>query len=200
MKKIYDITGTFRDYPDTLFNYPCVDPNTAFLTDKNVFVFENSATEFGQCLVTACRNKGANVCDSLNCDIDILVLNTPFLRTDEIVQSGKAYFDILFYYIKPVQQVLPVMLKKKWGQIVFVLPPQALEPSVEYTGNAAFAVGGMVKGLALEYARKGIVVNGVVLGESPDFDTAAEWVLFLASGNARHIVGELVNLTADTII
>jgi hypothetical protein len=195
MKKVYDIKGTFRDYPDSLFNYPCVDPNTTFLTDKNVYIFENNTTGFGHNLVVMCKDKGARICDSLNCDIDILVINTPFLKTTETIQTGEAYFDVLFHYIKPVQQVLPVMLKKKWGQIVFVLLPEALVPSVEYTGNAAFAVGGIVQGLALEYARKGIVVNGVVLGESPDFDVAAEWILFLASGNARNIVGEIIDLS-----
>jgi NAD(P)-dependent dehydrogenase (short-subunit alcohol dehydrogenase family) len=84
------------------------------------------------------------------------------------------------------------MLKKNWGQIVFVLPPHVLTPSTEYAQMSAFAVAGAVKGLALLFAPKGIVVNGIVLGDRKDYETIADWIVFLASNNARNIVGELI--------
>jgi NAD(P)-dependent dehydrogenase (short-subunit alcohol dehydrogenase family) len=86
------------------------------------------------------------------------------------------------------------MLKKETGNIVFVLPPNAVTPSVEYYRMGVFAVIGLIKGLALQYAPQGIVINGIVLGEQKMYQAIAEWVIFLASGNSRNIIGELIIL------
>jgi NAD(P)-dependent dehydrogenase (short-subunit alcohol dehydrogenase family) len=196
MNDLYDLFLTInkRKYPGTLFSYPCVDPNSAFLQDKNVVIFGNTCSALEEQLIKKCKAKGAALCDDLNDDTDILIINAPFGKNDELSQTEELYFDTLFHYIKPSQKAITSMLKRKCGQIVFVLPPHATIPSVEYTSMAAFAIVGLTKGLALKFAPNGIVINGLVLGDSEDYETIADWVVFLASGNARNIVGELIVL------
>lgn len=61
-------------------------------------------------------------------------------------------------------QLLPAMVKQRYGKIVFVLtsyvqgtPPKYLSAYV----SAKYALLGLMKGLAAEYAEKGVQVNGV---------------------------------------
>jgi hypothetical protein len=195
MKDLYDISIGLRRYPEVLFSYPCVDPNTVFLAGKNVLVFESRKNSLSEWLLKDLKNKGATLHNTINENIDILIINTPFLIGDEkIKQTEETYFDILLHYIKPIRETMPFMVKKKRGQICFILPPKATLPSVEYNQMAAFASVGLLKGLALQYASKGIVINGVVLGEKENYDSIAEWIIFLSGGNARNIIGELIIL------
>jgi NAD(P)-dependent dehydrogenase (short-subunit alcohol dehydrogenase family) len=194
MKMLHEITIEKRSFPLDIFTYPCVDPNTDFLKGKNIFIYENSRNILGDELEKKCKDKGAVICNALTEDSDILIINSPLLIDTKLPQTEKTYYDILFHYIKPAQEAIRFMQKKSWGQIVFVLPPFALIPSVEYTGMASFAAAGLAKGLALRYAPMGIVTNGLVLGRQTDYDAIAEWVVFLASGNARYIVGGLIDL------
>jgi hypothetical protein len=196
MKILYDITITIRRLLGSLYDYPCINPNTIFLRNKNVCVVGGKTTGLAEKIIKKCGEKGADTSNSLNEHADILVIiPPPVLAAHENNQTEETYFNVLFHYIKPVQYILPSMLEKQYGQIVFILPGQAVTPSVDYAGTAAFACGGIARGLALEYAEKGIVVNGLVVNEHIDFDVITDWVVFLASGNARNIVGELIDLT-----
>jgi NAD(P)-dependent dehydrogenase (short-subunit alcohol dehydrogenase family) len=192
LKNLKEYSITRRNYPLSLFTYPCVDPNTDYFENKNIMITEKKLTTLGEQLIEKCKDKGAKIFNTINEDIDILIVNSPYLIKEKPPQTEEAYFDVLFHYLRPAKKALSFMLKRNRGQIVFILPPQATIHSVEYAQMASFAVVGLMKGLALEYAPKGIVVNGIVLGESEDYDTVAEWVAFLASGNARNIVGELI--------
>jgi hypothetical protein len=191
---LYDISIVKGKYPLGLYTYPCVNPNDDFLKDKNVMLFENKMTILGENIIRLCKGKGANIYNTARENTDILIVNAPFLKNDKLCQTEEMYFEILFHYIKPAQKIIPYMLKKGIGQIVFILPPNSTVPSIEYAQMAAFATVGLTKGLAVQYAPKGIVVNGIVLGDKEDYDTIAEWVVFLSSGNARNIVGELIVL------
>jgi hypothetical protein len=195
MKTIHEIFIQKQSFPLDLFTYPCVDPNVYFFTGRNITFCQKGHTLLGEKVREKCKNKGAAVYDVVNKDTDILIVNSPFLKNEKPGNDENAYYDVLFHYIKPVQQVIPFMLEKKHGQIVFILPPSALTPSTNYAMTAAYASAGLVKGLALKYASLGITVNGLVLGESEDFDIIAEWVVFLASGNARNIMGGLVEFS-----
>jgi NAD(P)-dependent dehydrogenase (short-subunit alcohol dehydrogenase family) len=194
MKDLYDISIGLKRYPEALFAYPCVDSNVPFLAGKNVTVFENQKNDLSEWLLEDLKDKGAVIHNAIHENIDILIINAPFLRIDKIEQTEKTYFDILFHYIKPAQKAIPFMAKKRQGQICFILPPKATIPSVEYSQMAAFASVGLVKGLALQYAPKGIVINGIVLGEKENYDSIAAWITFLSGGNARNIIGELIVL------
>jgi hypothetical protein len=193
MNTLHDITLTKRSFSQNLFSYPCIDPNTPFLKDKNVMVFQNESNVLGEQIKRNCTVRGANISDVLNETTDILVINTPYIKHDW-ENSSEKYYEVLFHYIKPVQKVIPIMQRKGYGNIVFVLPPHATVPSVEYGQIAAFAIAGLTKGLAMKYASTGIVINGMVLGDNEDYNAIAKWIVFLAGGNARNIIGELINL------
>jgi hypothetical protein len=194
MNTLYDITWTRRSFSPDLFSYPCVDPNTPFLKDKNVTVFQGENNALGKRIERNCAARGAYISNALNETTDILIINTPLVKYEEEHNTTEKYYDILFHYIKPAQRAIPFMRKKRRGHIVFVLPPHATVPSVEYGQIAAFAAAGLAKGLAMRYAPAGIVINGIVLGDSEDYDAIAEWIVFLASGNAGNIIGELIIL------
>jgi hypothetical protein len=192
MKDLFDLTVTRRTYSADLFSYPCVDPGSNFFKNNHVSIVNNKPTMLGKYVAEKCKEREAQITDSPDEHTDILIVNTPFIIGDNIPQTEEIYFDILFHYIKPTQKAIPDMLKKNRGQVVFVLPPHALIPSVEYAQMAAFAMAGSVKGLAQMFAPKGVVVNGIVLGEQEDYETIADWIVFLAGNNARNIIGELI--------
>jgi NAD(P)-dependent dehydrogenase (short-subunit alcohol dehydrogenase family) len=184
-----------RSLPYSLFDYPCVDLSSDFLKDKKVFV-ENSGAALAQKIIASCAEKGALICAAPDQGADILIINS-LSPEREGKSNEETYFKILFYYINPTKKVLPSMLEKNKGAIIYLLPSESLSPSVDYAGIAAFTAGSMVKGLAWQFAGRGITVNGVVIDDKTDRAIAARWVLFLISGNARHITGELVNLTCS---
>jgi NAD(P)-dependent dehydrogenase (short-subunit alcohol dehydrogenase family) len=195
MKKLYDITARMRKLPLSLFDYPCVDPSSAFLTRKKIHIVDDG-TALAQKIVKSCIEKGAETDMVSGEGADILIINN--LSIDTKIQtensSGEIYFDILFHYIRPVREVLPYMLNKNRGNIVFILPAEALSPSTEYSAIASYTVAALVRGLAQEYAGRGIVINGIAIDEETDLNIAARWVVFLASGNARNIVGVVIVL------
>jgi hypothetical protein len=192
MNILHDITLTKISFLPKLFSYPCVDPNTPFLKGKNVMVFQDKSNLLGEQIKRHCTVRGAYISDTLNENIDILVINVPFIKHDDKENDKEKYYEVLFHYIKPAQKAIPFLIGG--GHIVFVLPSYAMIPSVNYDQIAAFAVVGLIKGLAMKYASAGIVINGIVLGDNEDYDAIAEWVVFLASGNAKNIIGELIVL------
>jgi hypothetical protein len=194
MKKLYDITARMYKLPLNLFDYPCVDPNGAVLLGKKIHIVDDGAIPM-QRIAESCKAKGAELHTTFNKESDVLIINSPSMAQTENINED-AYFDILFHYIRPVRKVLPYMLDKNRGNIIFILTAKALTPSVEYSRIAEFTAAGLLKGLAQQYAGKGIVINGVAMNEKTDRDIAAKWVVFLASGNARNIVGEIIDLSS----
>jgi hypothetical protein len=193
MKTLYNITARMRKLPLNLFDYPCVDPNLPFLLGKKIFIVDNG-TVSAQKITESCKAKGAEINTSIK-ESDVLIITSPPVAQTENT-TEEAYFDILFHYIRPVGKVLPYMLNKNRGNIIFILTAKALTPSVEYSGIAEFAAAGLLKALAQEYADKGIVINGIAIDEKTEHGIAADWVVFLASGNARNIVGEIIDLSS----
>lgn len=69
--------------------------------------------------------------------------------------------------IEILKKVIPVMTKQKYGKIVFMLTSYTLNNPPKYQssyGTVKYALLGLMKSLSVEYADKGIMVNGV----SPD--------------------------------
>jgi hypothetical protein len=193
MKKLYDITARIRELPLNLFDYPCVDPNSLFLIGKKLYI-TGDGTVLAQRIAESCKVKGVEINTAFNKESDVLIINSPSIAQKENTNE-EAYFDVLFHYIRPVRKVLPYMLNKNRGNIIFILQAKALASSIEYLGIATFAAAALVKGLAQEYAGKGIVINGIAIDEKTDCDIAAKWVVFLVSGNARNIIGEVIDLS-----
>lgn len=69
--------------------------------------------------------------------------------------------------VKILQAFLPAMIKNKRGKIIFMLTSATLNQPPKYQSSyvtVKYALMGLMKSLAVEYADKGITVNGV----SPD--------------------------------
>ncbi|MGN2639963.1 SDR family NAD(P)-dependent oxidoreductase [Nocardia takedensis] len=130
-----------------------------------------------------------------------------------------------------VQAVVTDMLERGWGRIVTISSSSAQRGSpgmVHYTA-AKGAVIAMTKGLAREYASRGITVNTIppsgidtpmsrssqAAGHLPDNDTMANAIpvgflgsgddiaaacAFLCSEDARYITGQVVGVNGGTVI
>ncbi|WP_174189402.1 SDR family NAD(P)-dependent oxidoreductase [Nocardia barduliensis] len=130
-----------------------------------------------------------------------------------------------------VQAVLPDMLARNWGRIVTISSSSAQRGSpgmVHYTA-AKGAVIAMTKGLAREYAARGITVNTIppsgidtpmsrsaqAAGHLPDSATMANAIpvgflgsgediaaaaAFLCSEDARYVTGQVIGVNGGTVI
>lgn len=79
-----------------------------------------------------------------------------------------------------LQSFLPIMAKKEYGRIVFLLSSVIGENSTKYLGDytiAKYALLGLMKAISAEYAEKKITINGIspgmmetkLLSETADF-------------------------------
>lgn len=106
------------------------------------------------------------------CPTHIVHLSAPKFYNVKFGKSTWEQFDeelqtSLRSIVEIAKAFIPVMAKAKYGRVVFMLtscvqntPPKYLSPYV----TAKYALLGLMKSLAVEYADKGITVNGV----SPD--------------------------------
>jgi 3-oxoacyl-[acyl-carrier protein] reductase len=100
--------------------------------------------------------------------VDICVTNAGgppakgFLSTtvDEWKQAIEANFMSTVYF---AHQVIPHMQKKKWGRIITITSITTKQPIADlvYSNAARAAVVGLVKSLANEFGKDGILVNNV---------------------------------------
>lgn len=90
-----------------------------------------------------------------------------FIKTDwDYMERG---FDIsIKSVVQILQAILPKMIKKRYGRIVIMLSDAVVEVPPKYSADyviAKYALLGLIKALSVEYADKGITVNGI----SPSF-------------------------------
>lgn len=106
------------------------------------------------------------------CPTHIVHLSAPKFYNVKFAKSSWEQFEeglqtSLRSIVEVARAFVPVMAKARFGRVVFMLtscvqntPPKYLSPYV----TAKYALFGLMKSLAVEYADKGITVNGV----SPD--------------------------------
>ncbi|MEU1546216.1 SDR family NAD(P)-dependent oxidoreductase [Nocardia sp. NPDC005745] len=168
--------------------------------------------------------------------VDILVTSAGLVAfesfTDISLESWNRVVEVnLTGTFHCVQAVVPDMLARKWGRIVTISSSSAQRGSpgmVHYTA-AKGAVIAMTKGLAREYASRGITVNTIppsgidtpmsrgsqAAGHLPDNATMANAIpvgflgsgddiaaacAFLCSEDARYITGQVVGVNGGTVI
>ncbi|MBF6341065.1 SDR family oxidoreductase [Nocardia abscessus] len=168
--------------------------------------------------------------------VDILVTSAGLVAfepfTDISLESWNRVVEVnLTGTFQCVQAVVPDMLARQWGRIVTISSSSAQRGSpgmVHYTASKG-AVIAMTKGLAREYASRGITVNTIppsgidtpmsrgsqAAGHLPDNATMANAIpvgflgtgddiaaacAFLCSEDARYITGQVVGVNGGTVI
>lgn len=86
---------------------------------------------------------------------------------EEVSAFEMEYMAAVQSMIQILKVFIPVMAKKKYGKIIFMLTSNVVGMPAKYQTcytTCKFALLGLMRGLAVEYADKGICVNGI----SPD--------------------------------
>jgi len=121
-----------------------------------------------------------------------------FLATtiDEWKRALDANFMSTVYF---AQQVIPHMQKKKWGRILTMTSITTKQPVADlvYSNAARAAVVGLVKSLANEFGKDGILVNNVGPGYTAT-DRLKELARARAAASGRTEDDILANFAADS--
>jgi len=121
-----------------------------------------------------------------------------FLATtiDEWKRALDANFMSTVYF---AQQVIPHMQKKKWGRILTMTSITTKQPVADlvYSNAARAAVVGLVKSLANEFGKDGILVNNVGPGYTAT-DRLKELARARAAASGRTENDILANFAADS--
>jgi 3-oxoacyl-[acyl-carrier protein] reductase len=122
------------------------------------------------------------------------------------------------------RRVLPGMVERRWGRIVMV--SSVTGPLVTYPGLAAYSAAkagmdGLMRGVALEVASRGVTVNSVQpgfvatgsqtaaehevgrhtpIGRSGTAEEVGEVITFLASDRARYVTGQTIVVDGGNVI
>ena len=182
-------------YNDNLFEYPCVNPQTDYLSGKYVWVrCEDEPNE----MLKGVEMKGGSIM-ILKSDEYIHNQPTPYagiIFPPKISEDSKnGYYEILNYYIKFSQMMVhKLCVFKPFSHLLFILPPNSTECSMRLDRMAYFALSGLVQGLGKIYAPKGLFVNALVLGDNTDKELTTEWITFLISNNSNNMVGQIITL------
>jgi 3-oxoacyl-[acyl-carrier protein] reductase len=168
--------------------------------------------------------------------IDILVNNAGMVSVSMDAALDGAFLDIdddawdrdlamnLGTAYNVTKQVLPGMVERAWGRIVMV--SSVTGPVVTYAGLTAYSAAkagmdGLMRGVAIEVASRGVTVNSVQpgfvatgsqtpeeheigrhtpIGRSGTAEEIGEVIAFLASDRARYVTGQTVVVDGGNVI
>lgn len=105
-------------------------------------------------------------------NLDIVISNAAFGIPGEMMSAAKKYWDITmsssaWAMISLAQRAVP-MMRNNWGRIISITSEGGSKVLQDYglMGAAKGALESITRGLAVELAPKGIIVNGVMAGVS----------------------------------
>jgi 3-oxoacyl-[acyl-carrier protein] reductase len=168
--------------------------------------------------------------------IDVLVNNAGMVSVSVASSPSRAFLDLddedwdrdlamnLDTAYNVTKAVAPGMVERGWGRIVMV--SSVTGPVVTYPGLAAYSAAkagmdGLMRGLAIEVASRGVTVNSVQpgfvatgsqtpeehevgfhtpIGRSGTAQEIGEVIAFLASDRARYVTGQTIVVDGGNVI
>jgi len=168
--------------------------------------------------------------------VDILVNNAGMVSVSTASTPSRAFLELddddwdqdlamnLDTAYNVTKAVVPGMVERGWGRIVMV--SSVTGPVVTYPGLAAYSAAkagmdGLMRGLAIEVASRGVTVNSVQpgfvatgsqtpeehevglhtpIGRSGTAEEIGEVIAFLASERARYVTGQTVVVDGGNVI
>jgi 3-oxoacyl-[acyl-carrier protein] reductase len=168
--------------------------------------------------------------------VDVLVNNAGMVSVSTASTPSRAFLDLdddawdrdlamnLDTAYNVTKAVVPGMAERGWGRIVMV--SSVTGPVVTYPGLAAYSAAkagmdGLMRGLAIEVASRGVTVNSVQpgfvatgsqtpeehevgfhtpIGRSGTAEEVGEVIAFLASDRARYVTGQTIVVDGGNVI
>lgn len=190
------------------------DANKTLL--NKVVVVTDAENELGQLILDKCKDQGATVIainnlqqiaerleeiHSLNGRIDVLINNANSKETFDVAdyklnitenQWDRLYQDTMNKYFHTCQKAADLMIKDtNQGHIINLFTSESSIPTTNPFGLSEWSGVGLTKGLGMNFAKNGLVVNGISIGTSNKNEEIADLVVFLSSPKANNIIGEL---------
>lgn len=176
---------------DRLFDYPCVNPNSNYLTDKKISLFGDNCEDVAAFFMAHHANV---IINPSNKDTSFSQLGIVLpIGISEDTEQG--YYRVLDYYVETLQLLIHKLAgTDEYTHIVVLLPPHSDEMDISFLRMAYYAVYGLVMGLGKLNAYKRVFINGIIPSENLAEDTLFRWVKFLLSDNSNNIVGQVIKL------
>jgi 3-oxoacyl-[acyl-carrier protein] reductase len=211
-ERIHDRTAELRDVGTDAEGY------VADLTDRAVVrgMVDEVVGRFGR--IDILVNNAGMVSVSMEDPPDRAFLELDDAGWDQVLAMN---LDTAYNVTK---QVLPGMVERGWGRIIMV--SSVTGPLVTYPGLSAYSAAkagmdGLMRGVAIEVASRGVTVNsaqpgfiatgsqtpeehevgfGTPIGRSGTADEVGEVIAFLASDRARYVTGQTFVVDGGNVI
>lgn len=136
--------------------------NSTEIIDSPIHLDMGDASSVDTCIETLARSKMMP---------DILVVNGPGPKSGSFAQVDQAAWDEAYKFlwsspVRLVKGVLPAMIERKWGRVIWVtsISCEHYVPNLVLSTSLRAGIHGLIRTLSAEYAHEGVTFNAIAPG------------------------------------
>lgn len=189
MKNRYYIEIKRGKVPSNIFQYPCEQINSDFLSKKQLSVVGNENIQKNKIVKMFVEHRCNIIEDSGLCS-DLILLPS---YIDANINTPKTYFAELFYYHDIIFRSL-VENRVESKNIIVCLPYDSDECSTCYKTMADYATLSYTTGLSKRYSTRNIHIYSLLVRDDIDYKSLFDVLLYMMSSNSDHLIARPIKL------